>query len=408
MSAPDIVSEAAAFYNEVWDEDELDLASVLRWGYALGPLRPDQVDAVVAAVGRQGFTRIEAVPQDEDESLREVRFSEVRVHTPDSFAERVRGLAELARQHGCELLDWTIEAEPGAGEPSPGRQLAFACHACGKGIVLPAERGGHVETCPHCGAFVDVPEAADAPPAAGSGSAPTPCRAPAANEPQAPIPRPPAALWIELLAVMCLGYVPWLFGAAVSFARGHSSPDFSVAGQLWSLTQSFQVSAPLLLIIALGREGWARFGIVRPKWGTDAVLACLVLGSDLILRALMLSFLPAWMFHSPAMIHDPRWAGPQGAAAWLLLAFEYAANAFTQELLMRGYLFVRLEQLLRSTPRAVVLTALLFGSYHIYQGITFVFLDVAAGILYALWFAWCRRLWPLCAAHAVFNLMLHR
>jgi hypothetical protein len=118
----DVVAEAVAFYNQTRDEGELDLASALGWSYALGPLRPDQVDAVVAAVGRQGFTRIEAVPQDGDPKLREVRFSEVRAHTLDSFAERVRGLAELAGQHGCELLDWTIEAEPGAGGDEPAAE----------------------------------------------------------------------------------------------------------------------------------------------------------------------------------------------------------------------------------------------------------------------------------------------
>jgi len=113
---PDIVAEAVTFFNEVRDEHMLDLASVLTWGYVLGPLDESQADAVIEALSQQGFGRAEAVCREEDPSLREVRFLEATVHTPDSFAQRIQGLAEFARQHGCEVLDWTIEAGP-EGEP---------------------------------------------------------------------------------------------------------------------------------------------------------------------------------------------------------------------------------------------------------------------------------------------------
>lgn len=35
--------------------------------------------------------------------------------------------------------------------------VAFPCEECGKLIALPGDRRGKVETCPRCGAFVDVP-----------------------------------------------------------------------------------------------------------------------------------------------------------------------------------------------------------------------------------------------------------
>lgn len=127
----DIVAEALAFFNEVRGENDLDLASPLTWGYILGPLGEGQVEAVKEALGRQGFAGVAAVRQEGSESLHEVHFSEVRIHTPDSFAERIQGLADLARTHGCELLDWSIEADPG-GDDEPESEADGAEEPDGK------------------------------------------------------------------------------------------------------------------------------------------------------------------------------------------------------------------------------------------------------------------------------------
>jgi membrane protease YdiL (CAAX protease family) len=296
-----------------------------------------------------------------------------------------------------------------AGRELPEEDITFACHACGKSIVLPAERGGHVETCPYCGAYVDVPEASEGRPSAGAGAAAVPPRSGESERPSGPASgsRTPAALWIEVLAVLCLAYFPWFFSGVVGLVKGDSTADFSSLNQLFWVVNALQVSAPLLLIVAWSGEGWARFGIVRPKWITDTLLACLVWASELFVRGFVVSCLPAWMLESPAVIHTAKPASPQGAEAYLLLLAWYAASAFVEELVVRGYLFVRLEQLLRSTSRAVVITALLFASYHLYQGITPAIMDVPVGIVYALWFSWCRRLWPLCAAHALHNFLIY-
>jgi hypothetical protein len=38
--------------------------------------------------------------------------------------------------------------------------LTFACENCGRTITFPNSRAGGVESCPHCGKYVDVPEVA--------------------------------------------------------------------------------------------------------------------------------------------------------------------------------------------------------------------------------------------------------
>jgi hypothetical protein len=94
---------------------------------------------------------------------------------------------------------------PASDHPAPrevsGGDISFACHACGKGIVLPAECGGHVETCPYCDAYVDVPEATEGRPSVGAGPAAVPSRSAESEWPNGPASgaRTPAALWIEVL-----------------------------------------------------------------------------------------------------------------------------------------------------------------------------------------------------------------
>ncbi len=39
-----------------------------------------------------------------------------------------------------------------------GANLVFDCENCGRSIEFPPARAGGVETCKHCGKYVDVPE----------------------------------------------------------------------------------------------------------------------------------------------------------------------------------------------------------------------------------------------------------
>ena len=87
----DIVAEAIAFFFETREEHVFDLASVLTWGYVLGPVNQDQVGLATAALGQQGFTSVKAIVRDEGQGLFEIHVSELRIHTLDSFAARSKG-----------------------------------------------------------------------------------------------------------------------------------------------------------------------------------------------------------------------------------------------------------------------------------------------------------------------------
>ncbi len=68
---------------------------------------------------------------------------------------------------------------------------------------------------------------------------------------------------------------------------------------------------------------------------------------------------------------------------------------------MRGYLLTRLEHLLRSTWLAILVTTVLFASYHVYQGPVGLIGAAVVGLVYGAAYRVQRRLWPVCIAHAI-------
>ena len=74
---------------------------------------------------------------------------------------------------------------------------------------------------------------------------------------------------------------------------------------------------------------------------------------------------------------------------------------------MRAYLIPRLERLLKSTCLSIVVSSVLFASYHLYQGLGSAIGQAATGAVWAASFCWARRLWPLWVAHAATNVALY-
>jgi membrane protease YdiL (CAAX protease family) len=79
--------------------------------------------------------------------------------------------------------------------------------------------------------------------------------------------------------------------------------------------------------------------------------------------------------------------------------------ALQEEVIMIGYLFARLKQLGWNSWWVIVASALVRGSYHLYQGIGPFFGNAAMGIV----FGWCYRRWgrvaPLVVAHSLLDIV---
>ena len=281
--------------------------------------------------------------------------------------------------------------------------VIFACHECGKSVTFPDNRRGHVEECPYCSSYVDVPRESD--PALLSELQ----AAEDAGGPNGPAAasRTSAQLWIEVFAVLCLAYFPAMYGTISAIFRSGRTGDPLFGHELYRIVRGLEVSAPLLVIMALSRDPWTLFGIVRPQWIMDSIFACAIWFGDHVAHLMVVSVLPASLWReSAAMGTFPR-TGPGGIPAYFLLLASCVVGGFAEELVMRGYLIPRLERLLRSTWLAVLITSALFGSYHLYQGVAPAISIAMGGLVYALAFCMCRRLWPLCLAHAMHNFLLY-
>lgn len=283
------------------------------------------------------------------------------------------------------------------------KDIAFACHECGKAIAFPGERRGHVETCPHCSNYVDVPFPSDPSLLSEMGVA-------TESSPSTPLDsasRTTISLWAEVFAVLCLCYLPYFLHAVVAFWGNQQTASSFASDRLCWLVDSLQMSMPLLVIMALSRDRWSLFGIVRPRWIVDSMLACFVLFGNSAARHFVFSLLPASIWQASASLRVSTRLGIEGVPSHLFLLAACIMGAFAEELTMRGYLIPRLERLLGSTWMAVLITSVLFGSYHLYQGVGQAIMTTATGLVFAVSFCLCRRLWPLCAAHALHNFLLY-
>ena len=73
--------------------------------------------------------------------------------------------------------------------------------------------------------------------------------------------------------------------------------------------------------------------------------------------------------------------------------------ALLEETIVCGYLITRLQQLGLAWPVALVTSAVLRGSYHLYQGWGGFTANLALGLFFGYLFIVWRRTWPLVVAH---------
>ncbi|MGV0743206.1 CPBP family intramembrane glutamic endopeptidase [Mycolicibacterium sp. XJ870] len=151
----------------------------------------------------------------------------------------------------------------------------------------------------------------------------------------------------------------------------------------------------------LWRSGFgpAAIGLSRPQWRADGLgglgLAALIglpgLGFYMLARVLGLS-----ANVEPAELYDTWWRIP------VLLGVAFA-NGWAEEIIIVAFLLTRLRQLDVSPGRALVISSLLRGAYHLYQGYSAGLGNIVMGLVFG--YVWQRtgRLWPLIIAHALID-----
>jgi len=82
-----------------------------------------------------------------------------------------------------------------------------------------------------------------------------------------------------------------------------------------------------------------------------------------------------------------------------LLLLQAAQNGALEEIVVVGYLLTRLRQMGWSNGQALGASALLRGSYHLYQGLGGFAGNLVMGLIFAWWFQRTHRVLPLVVAH---------
>jgi membrane protease YdiL (CAAX protease family) len=100
----------------------------------------------------------------------------------------------------------------------------------------------------------------------------------------------------------------------------------------------------------------------------------------------------------PTVLNDTWWRLP-------VLVLAAAANAWAEEVLMIGYLLTRLRHLRVGRYPALLVSAVLRGAYHLYQGFGGFVGNLVMGLVFG--WRWQRggRLWPLVIAHTVIDVV---
>jgi len=220
-------------------------------------------------------------------------------------------------------------------------------------------------------------------------------------------PFPPASrrtLREEVLVVLSLSLLASAVFAIIDLLsrplRGvivSTYPNVGLATQLASIAFGL---APVWLVFYLIRrsgEGTEPFGLTwdRPalEIGEAAAAASVVavVGLVIYLGAIRIG-VNRFVVPVPPLGHW--WTVP-------VLVLGAIQAGLLEEVIVVGYLIRRLEQLGWRVPAAVAASAVLRGSYHLYQGWGGFTGNVALGLFFGSLFVRWRRTWPLVIAHTL-------
>jgi len=172
-------------------------------------------------------------------------------------------------------------------------------------------------------------------------------------------------------------------------------PLLDLVMQLLNITLSL---APVLLVfylLARSGERPSSIGVDAKEPGRDlargAVLAALIGGSGLGLYVIAYH-LGVELNVVAENLPDVWWRFP-------VLLLSAAQNATVEEVIVVGYLLSRLDRLGVRPSRAIALSAVIRGSYHLYQGVGAFLGNAVMGLVFGYLYRRWGRVMPLLIAH---------
>jgi membrane protease YdiL (CAAX protease family) len=180
--------------------------------------------------------------------------------------------------------------------------------------------------------------------------------------------------------------------------RPYLDLSYQLAGILFTL---MPVALALWLLAEPGRRAIHRIGLDVARPGRDlaigvaltAVIGLPGLGLYAAGRALGITVQVV-----PAALNPVWWAVP-------VLILQAVKNAVLEEVVVVGYLLTRLDELEWPAWAVVAGSAILRGSYHLYQGFGPFLGNAAMGVVFALGYRRYGRVMPLVIAHTLLDVV---
>ena len=190
--------------------------------------------------------------------------------------------------------------------------------------------------------------------------------------------------------------------ATLNGSQAPGRPWLDLAWQLFGIATALVPVALVAHLLLRERAGGLRaIGFDRSRPGSDlgrgAAVAAAIGGSGLLLylgaRAAGFNLTVV-----PEALPDVWWKLP-------VLIASAVQNAVVEEVIVVGYLLRRLGQLGWAPVAALAASAVLRGSYHLYQGIGGLVGNMVMGVLFVLLYRRWGRVGPLVAAHALIDIV---
>ncbi|MGW1374227.1 CPBP family intramembrane glutamic endopeptidase [Streptomyces sp. NPDC002446] len=190
--------------------------------------------------------------------------------------------------------------------------------------------------------------------------------------------------------------------ATLNASHAPGRPWLDLAWQLFGIATALVPVALVAHLLVRERAGGLRaIGFDRRRPGFDLsrglALAAAIGGSGLLLylgaRAAGFNLTVI-----PEALPEVWWKIP-------VLIASAVQNAVLEEVIVVGYLLRRLGQLGWAPMAALAASAVLRGSYHLYQGIGGFFGNMVMGVIFVLLYRRWGRVGPLVAAHALIDIV---
>ncbi|GAB2838481.1 type II CAAX endopeptidase family protein [Streptomyces daliensis] len=190
--------------------------------------------------------------------------------------------------------------------------------------------------------------------------------------------------------------------AKLNTSRAPDRPWLDLAWQLFGIATALVPVALVAHLLTRERAGGLRaLGLDRRRPGFDAGWGALVAAGIGGTGLLLYLGARAGGFNLtvvPESLPDVWWKFP-------VLIASAVQNSVVEEVIVVGYLLRRLDQSGWAPMAALAASAVLRGSYHLYQGIGGMLGNMAMGVIFVLLYRRWGRVGPLVVAHALIDIV---